>query len=254
MTDFSLEGKVAIVTGAAGGIGEAYARALAEAGAAVVAADVNAEAVAAVAERAGADGLNVVSAEVDVTDEASVAALAERARSDFGGIDVLVNNAALMMQIPREGLVDFPLDWWDRVLRVNVTGPLLCVRACVPSMIERGGGSIVNQSSAAAYYNWRPYGISKLALLGLTYGLAQDLGKHGIRVNAIAPGTMETAAVKDAVADTPGWWEQRAALAALGTTGDPRDLCGALVYLASDASRWTTGQTLNVDGGWIIRP
>jgi NAD(P)-dependent dehydrogenase (short-subunit alcohol dehydrogenase family) len=250
--DFSLDAKVAVVTGAAGGIGEEYVRALAQAGAAVVAADLDAEAVAAVAERLTAEGLRVAGCAVDVTDAESVTAMARFAGDEFGGIDVLVNNAALMMQIPAEELVDFPMEWWDRVFAVNLAGPLLCAKACVPSMIERGGGSIVNQSSAAAFYNWRPYGISKLALIGLTYGLAQDLGKHNIRVNAIAPGTMETKAVKDAVADE-AWWENRASLAALGTTGDPRDLCGAVVYLASAASKWTTGQCLNVDGGWIMR-
>jgi NAD(P)-dependent dehydrogenase (short-subunit alcohol dehydrogenase family) len=250
--DFSLDGQVAVVTGAAGGIGEEYARALAQAGASVVAADLNEQAVQAVAERLTGEGLRAAGCAVDVTDEGSVKAMAEFATGEFGGIDVLVNNAALMMQIPTEGLIDFPMDWWDSVFKVNLAGPLLCAKACVPSMIERGGGSIINQSSAAAFYNWRPYGISKLALIGLTYGLAQDLGKHNIRVNAVAPGTMETKAVKDAVADE-AWWETRANLAALGTTGDPRDLCGAVVFLASPASKWTTGQTLNVDGGWIMR-
>ena len=107
--------------------------------------------------------------------------------------------------------------------------------------------------SAGAFYNWAPYGVSKLALVGLTYGLARELGAHKIRVNAIAPGTMETQAVKDAVGEASPWWGERAKLAALGTTGDPRDLCGALIYLASPASKWFSGQTLNVDGGWIAR-
>jgi NAD(P)-dependent dehydrogenase (short-subunit alcohol dehydrogenase family) len=251
--DFSLEGSVAIVTGAAGGIGEAYSRALARAGASVLAADVNLDGVRLVAGRLAGEGLRVVACEVDITSPDSARAMAALAHSEFGGVDVLVNNAALMMQIPRKPLAEFPIDWWDRVMKVNVCGALICTQACVPSMIERGGGSIINQSSGGAFTNWAPYGVSKLALVGLTYGLAKELGKHRIRVNAIAPGTMETQAVKDAMgADSP-WWGERAKLAALGTTGDPDDLCGALLYLASPASSWFTGQCLNVDGGWIYR-
>lgn len=251
--EFSLQGKAAIVTGAAGGIGEAYSRALAEAGASVIAADIDGDRVAKVAEKLAADGLPVVPFRVDITSKESARAMTERARTEFGGVDVLVNNAALMMQIPRQPLAEFPIDWWDRVMKVNVCGALICTQACVPSMVERGGGSIINQSSAGAFYNWQPYGVAKLALIGLTYGLAAELGKHNIRVNAIAPGTMETQAVKDAVGEDSPWWGERAKLAALGTTGDPRDLCGALVYLASPASKWVSGQCLNVDGGWIMR-
>jgi NAD(P)-dependent dehydrogenase (short-subunit alcohol dehydrogenase family) len=252
--DFSLTGKVAIVTGAAGGIGEAYARALAEAGASVVAGDLQAAAVEEVAARLAADGLRVVAQEVDITSEDSAAALAEAAKREFGGIDVLVNNAALMMGIPREPLAEFPIEWWDRVMKVNVTGALICAQACVPSMIERGGGSIINQSSAGAFYNWTAYGVSKLALVGLTYGLARQLGPHKIRVNAIAPGSMKTQAVLNAVGgEESSWWAERAKLQSLGATGLPEDLCGALVFLASPASQWFSGQCLNVDGGWINR-
>jgi NAD(P)-dependent dehydrogenase (short-subunit alcohol dehydrogenase family) len=252
--NFSLEGKVAIVTGAAGSIGEAYARALAEAGASVVAADVNGEAVQSAVSRVAADGLPVVASEVDIASESSAKALVDKAKTEFGGVDVLVNNAALMMQIPRNPLAEFPIDAWERVMRVNVTGALICTQACVPSMIERGGGSIINQSSAGAFYNWGPYGVSKLALVGLTYGLARELGKHKIRVNAIAPGSMKTRAVLEAVGgEESAWWPDRAKLQSLPATGLPEDLCGALIYLASPASEWFTGQCLNVDGGWIMR-
>ena len=253
--DFSLTDKVAIVTGAAtGGIGEACARALAQAGASVLIPDVNEEAVKAAADNLAGDGLKVMATEVDITDEASAKAMADKARHEFGGIDVLVNNAALMMGIPREPLAELPIEWWDRVMKVNVGGALICTQACVPAMIERGGGSIVNQSSAGAFYNWTVYGVSKLALVGLTYGLARELGKHNIRVNAIAPGSMKTQAVVNAVGgeDSP-WWEQRGKLQSLPDTGLPDDLCGALIYLVSPASAWLSGQCLNVDGGWINR-
>jgi NAD(P)-dependent dehydrogenase (short-subunit alcohol dehydrogenase family) len=248
-----LEGKVAIVTGAAGNIGEAYARALAEAGASVVVADIEAERVQAVAERLTADGRRALATTVDITDEDSAKAMVKTATDAFGGVDILVNNAALMMQIPRVPLAEFPIDWWDRVMKVNVGGALICTQAVVPSMIERGGGRIVNQSSAGAFYNWAPYGVSKLAIVGLTYGLARELGQHNITVNAIAPGTVRTEAVVDSVgADSP-WWEQRAKLAALDRVGTADDLCGALLFLTSQASEWFSGQCLNVDGGWIAR-
>jgi NAD(P)-dependent dehydrogenase (short-subunit alcohol dehydrogenase family) len=248
-----LEGKVAVVTGAAGNIGEAYARTLAEAGAAVVVADIDADRVAAVAERLGGDGRRVVAATVDITSEESARAMVQTARDAFGGVDILVNNAALMMQIPRVPLAEFPIEWWDRVMKVNVGGALICTQAAVPAMIERGGGRIVNQSSAGAFYNWAPYGVSKLAIVGLTYGLAKELGKHNITVNAIAPGTVRTEAVVEAVgADSP-WWDERAKLAALERVGKAEDLCGALLFLTSPASEWFSGQCLNVDGGWIAR-
>jgi NAD(P)-dependent dehydrogenase (short-subunit alcohol dehydrogenase family) len=253
--DFSLTDKVAIVTGAApGGIGEAYAQALAAAGASVVVADIEGDAVKETASRLSADGRRTLASEVDITDPASVTAMVRTATDEFGGVDVLVNNAALMMQIPRVPLSEFPMDWWDRVMKVNVAGALNCVQAVVPSMRERGGGSIINQSSAGAFYNWGPYGVTKLALVGLTYGLARELGKDRIRVNAIAPGSMKTQAVLDSVGgeDSP-WWQERAKLQSLPDTGLPEHLCGALLYLASPASSWFSGQCLNVDGGWINR-
>jgi NAD(P)-dependent dehydrogenase (short-subunit alcohol dehydrogenase family) len=253
--DFSLNGKVAIVTGAApGGIGEAYAQALAEAGASVVVADIQSDAIQETESRLSGDGLAVVASAVDITDPDSVKTMVQTATSQFGGVDVLVNNAALMMQIPRVPLHEFPMDWWDRVMKVNVAGALNCVQAVVPSMKERGGGSIINQSSAGAFYNWAPYGVSKLALVGLTYGLARQLGEFNIRVNAIAPGSMKTQAVVDSVGgEDSDWWGTRMENQSIKTTGLPEDLCGALVYLASPAGKWFSGQTLNVDGGWINR-
>jgi NAD(P)-dependent dehydrogenase (short-subunit alcohol dehydrogenase family) len=251
--DYSLDGKVAVVTGAAGGIGMAYSRALAEAGASVVAADLDVQAVEGVASKLASEGLPVIATGVDISSEDSALAMAATARDAFGGIDILVNNAGLMMQIPRHPLVEMPIEWWERVMKVNVTGALICAQACVPCMIDRGRGKIINQSSAGAFYNWSAYGVSKLALVGLTYGLAKELGKHKINVNAIAPGSMETDAVRSVhPADSP-WWGERAQLAALGTTGAPEALCGTLVYLASSASDWVSGQCFNVDGGWIMR-
>jgi NAD(P)-dependent dehydrogenase (short-subunit alcohol dehydrogenase family) len=245
-----LDGKVAIVTGGAGGIGREYGRVLAENGASVVLADLDQEAAdAAAAELPG----NVIGVGADVTSQESTLAMAAATIDAFGGIDILVNNAALMAEIPQTPLVDFPLEWWDRVLAVNLTGPLLCCRACVPSMRERGAGKIVNQSSGGAFLNGRPYGISKMALLSMTHGLARDLGADKITVNAIAPGPIETeAGLAAQPADSP-WRAQVNALIPIKHRGLPEDLFGALLFLCSAASDWVTGQCINVDGGWVMR-
>jgi len=250
---FSLEGKVAVVTGGAGGIGREYGHALGEAGAAVVLADVKGDQAREAAEELEARGIHAIGVEADVASEESTAAMAAATIEAFGGIDVLVNNAGLMAELPQDSLVDYPLDWWNRVLDVNLTGALLCSRACVPSMIGRGGGKIINQSSGGAFVNPKPYGISKLALIGLTYALARDLGEHRINVNAIAPGPILTEAGLSMVPLDDPWREQHRASLPIKLDGRPTDLCGALVFLASSASDWITGQCLGVDGGWIMR-
>ncbi len=248
-----LDGKVAIVTGGAGGIGREYGRVLAENGASVVLADVNGEAAKSAAAELSADGGQIIGVGADVTSEEATLAMAAAAVEAFGGIDILINNAALMAEIPQTPLIDFPLDWWDRTLAVNLTGPLLCCRACVPSMRERGGGKIVNQSSGGAFLNGRPYGISKMALLSMTHGLARDLGADKICVNAIAPGPIETAAgLATQPADSP-WRTSVNALIPIKRRGMPEDLFGALLFLCGPASDWVTGQCINVDGGWVMR-
>lgn len=251
--DFSLEGKVAIVTGAAGGIGAWYARTLGEAGAAVVLADLDEQGAHRRAEKLEERGLRTLVVGVDITDPESVAEMARRTEEAFGGIDILVNDAALMGEIPKVRLSEFPLDWWDRVMNVNVRGALVCSQACVPSMRRRGRGKIVNQSSGGAWVSATPYAVSKLALVGLTHGLARDLGKDRINVNAIAPGTVVTEATERMFGPDDPFWEQRRQWNVLHQIGEPDDLAGALLFLASPASDWTTGQCLNVDGGWVMR-
>jgi NAD(P)-dependent dehydrogenase (short-subunit alcohol dehydrogenase family) len=248
-----LDGKVAIVTGGAGGIGREYGRVLSENGACVVLADINLESARAAAADLSTAGAPVIGVGVDVTSEPATLTLAAAAIESFGGIDILVNNAALMAELPQATLMDFPLDWWHRTLAVNLTGPLLCCRACVPSMIERGGGKIVNQSSGGAFLNGRPYGISKMALLSMTHGLARDLGPDKICVNAIAPGPIETeAGLATQPVDSP-WRKQVNELIPIRHRGMPGDLFGALLFLCSSASDWVTGQCINVDGGWVMR-
>ena len=250
--DFALDGKVAIVTGAAvGGIGEAYAKALADVGAAVVCADINEAGAKAVSEAIVASDGRALAVGVDIADETSVQAMVDRTIAEFGGIDILVNNAALMMQIVGAPALAFPPELWDRAFTVNVKGAWNCSRLAAPSMIERGGGSIVNQSSVGAFPAESVYGITKLALIGLTTTLARELGPSNINVNCIAPGMTQSEAGAVLTADGSPFYEAMKNRVAMPerARGAPGDLCGALLLFVSPAGRWITGQVLNVDGG-----
>jgi len=249
--EFRTDGKVAIVTGAAaGGIGEAYARALALAGAVVVCADIDGGG----AERAAAGiGEGASAVRVDITDPASVSAMVATTVDRHGGVDVLVNNAALMEQIVGEQLRTISLDRWNQILAVNLSGAMLCSQAVVASMAARGGGAIVNQSSGGAWASPGVYSLTKLAIVALTQALATELGPQGIRVNAIAPGMTDSAAGRRLIPEDSPFREMLRANAPLRPFGVPDDLCGALLLLCSDAGSWMTGQTLNVDGGWVMR-
>jgi 3-oxoacyl-[acyl-carrier protein] reductase len=245
------DGKVAIVTGSAGGIGEGYARALAREGARVVVADLNDTAGEAVAKQIVADGGEATFAKVDVSDPDSAAAMADLAVSRFGGIDYLVNNAAIYGGMKLDFLITVDWDYYKKFMSVNMDGALVCTRACLAAMTERGGGAIVNQSSTAAWLYAGFYGLAKVGVNGLTQQLATELGGSNIRVNAIAPGPIDTEAtrtttpsnmVKDIVKALP-----------LKRMGQPEDLIGMCLFLLSDEARWITGQIFNVDGGQIIR-
>jgi NAD(P)-dependent dehydrogenase (short-subunit alcohol dehydrogenase family) len=246
------ENKVAIVTGAAQGIGEAYAKGIAAAGAAVVVADIDKERGAAVAEAIRASGGEASFVETDVGSNESSQALAEACVAKYGGIDFLVNNAAIFKTMKLGSLLTVDWDYYERFMSVNMNGALRCVRACFPAMKKRGGGSIVNQSSTAAWMGVGYYGIAKLALNGITQSLARELGPHGIRINAIAPGPTDTEASRTVVPEAA--LKQILAAMPLSRMGQPDDLVGTLLFLLSDASAWMTGQVLNVDGGQIMRP
>jgi NAD(P)-dependent dehydrogenase (short-subunit alcohol dehydrogenase family) len=253
--DWSLEGKVAVVTGAAkGGIGEAYARTLAEAGAAVVCADMNADGAATVAAELTAAGHRALAVKVDIADESSVASMVQAVEGAFGGVDVLVNNAALMADLVMTPAMDYSRAHWDRAFSVNVAGAWQCAKAVVPSMKTRGGGRIVNQASAGAFPAESVYGITKLALVGLTTTLARELGGAGITVNCIAPGITSSTAGKMLTPPDGEFRQAIEAKAALRAVGEPAELCGALLLLCSPAGAWMTGQVLHVDGGWVLRP
>lgn len=257
MDQFRLDGKVAVVTGAGGrgnSIGRAYALGLAEAGAAVVVADLNHDGAQAVAEEIISAGGKAIAAQVDVADEAATLSMAAAATKAFGGIDILVNNAALMVDISYDNCETISMEAWNRAFAVNLNGALLCARACIPSMRARGGGRIVNQTSGGAFPASGLYGISKLALVGLTTTLAKQFGKQGITCNAIAPGNVKSDAGKMLVPDDSPFIKFLEATCAMRPRGEPDELVGALLLLCSPAGEWITGQTIHVDGGWILRP
>ena len=250
-TTFDFGGRVAVVTGSAGGIGRAYAEALAAAGASVVVADIDADGAASVAEGIRVSGGSALGVAVDVADPASAAAMAQAAVDTFGGIDYLVNNAAIFGGMKLDFLVSVDWDYYKKFMSVNMDGALLCTRAVYRKMAKRGGGAIVNQSSTAAWMYSNFYGLAKVGVNGLTQQLATELGGQNIRINAIAPGPIDTEAnrtttpqemVADIVKAIP-----------LSRMGEPEDLVGMLLFLLSDQAKWITGQIFNVDGGQIFR-
>jgi NAD(P)-dependent dehydrogenase (short-subunit alcohol dehydrogenase family) len=248
----STDQQVAVVTGAGRGIGREYALALAAAGFAVAVADLNADGAqetAALIEKGQQRGAAFT---VDVSDQASVQALAADVRARFGTVHVLVNNAAMYHSIRLDSQMDVDIEYWRTMFAVNVEGVLLCTQAFAPMMIQQEYGRIVNQASVGAYLGGGgAYAVSKVALLGVTQGFARELGQHGITVNAIAPGLVFTEATLATVAEAAQ--DAMVARAAIPVKGQPRDLTSALLYFASQDSRWVTGQTLIVDGGLTAR-
>jgi len=245
------DGKVAIVTGAARGIGEAYAKALAHEGARVVVADLDDEGASKVAASIEADRGIAAATKVDVSDPESTKAMAAFAAERFGGIDHLVNNAAIYGGMKLDILLTVDWDYYKRFMDVNLNGALLCARACWPAMKERGGGSIVNQSSTASWMYAGYYGLAKVGINGLTQQLARELGGSNIRINAIAPGPIDTEATRNTV--PPQIMEQIVSQLPLARMGTPDDLVGLCLFLLSDEASWITGQIFNVDGGQVFR-
>jgi len=254
--NFDLTGKVAIVTGAGGrgnSIGRAYAIALANAGASVIVADLNGEGAERVADEITGLGGKAVSAQVDIVDPASVQAMVARATEAFGGVDILVNNAALMLEMGASATISTGKSDFDKFMAVNVWGAINCTQAVAGSMAQRGGGAIVNQISAGAFPAQSLYGITKLALAGTTTTLAAELGGQKIRVNAIAPGMTKTDAGLAMTPDDSSFVQAAMNRCVIQPRDTPDALCGALLLLVSDAGRWMTGQILNVDGGLVQR-
>ena len=241
-----LEGKVALVTGGAQGIGRAIAVGLAEEGARIVVADLErAEETA----KAYADGVGLT---VDVAEEAAVAQMVEDTVARCGSIDVLVNNAGLYASLAMRPFTEIPLEEWRRVMDVNVASMFLTCRAVVPAMRERGGGAIVNISSGTPFRGvpfLLHYVTSKGAIVAFTRALARELGKDAIRVNCVAPGFT----MSDGVKQHPEVIEQLRDVSVAARTiqrdQEPDDVVGAAVYLSGPAASFVTGQTIVIDGG-----
>ncbi|WGF86606.1 SDR family NAD(P)-dependent oxidoreductase [Marinivivus vitaminiproducens] len=245
-----LSGKTILVTGASQGLGRHFALTLAAAGAAVGLAARNAGKLAGVQAEIEAAGGKAAAAALDVTDEASIAAAVEAVEAALGGIDVLVNNAGTAITKP---VLDQKAADWDAVVGTNLRGAFLVARTVAAAMRERGGGSIVNIASVLglmATGGVAPYAASKAGLIHLTEVMALELARHGIRVNALAPGYIETAINRDFFATKAG--EKLVARIAQRRLGQVGDLDGALLLLASDASRYMTGSVVVVDGGYRL--
>jgi 3-oxoacyl-[acyl-carrier protein] reductase len=243
------EGRVAFVTGAGAGFGRAFAAALAAEGAAVVVADIDTDAAARSVDALTAAGHRAHAVHCDVGDEDQVAVAVADAIAAFGGIDICINNAGLHLTKYNQPFSVLPRADLRALFEVNVIGVVNCSLACRPSMRERGGGVICNIASIAAHLTSTPYGVSKLAVRGLTVALAHEFADDGIRVNAISPGLVAT---ENAIADLPEDFvrEFRDEKQLVHRTGAVDDIVEAMLFLCSDAASFITGETLKVSGGY----
>ena len=241
---------VAIITGAGQGIGRAFARAFASEGAIAVIAERNGVAARAVAAEITASGSQALALETDVASPESIAQMVSAVETRFGRIDVLINNAGIFSTIKLRPFTEIPLDEWDEVMRVNVTGPFLMTRAVAPHMETRKFGRIINIASAAVTMG-RPgylhYIASKAALIGMSRSLARELGPYGITVNSILPGATDTEIERATV--TPAQKLAMIAMRCVSREETPDDLVGTALFLASAESAFLTGQSITVDGG-----
>ncbi len=248
---FGLEGRVAVVTGAGGGLGEGECLSLAAAGAAVACVDVDEERATRIAGAVEAAGGRALSVVADVSERSSVEAMAASVVREFGGIDILVNNAAVYPVRPWTEIAE---EEWDRVLAVNLKGYFLCARACRESMTARGRGRIVNVSSVTFFVGFKDlldYVSSKGGVVGFTRALAREVGPEGTTVNAVAPGAFPTDAEK-IHPDPEGYNQWILDQQSLKRRGRPEDVGSLVVFLASDAASFITGQTILIDGGWVM--
>ncbi len=245
---FDLTGRVALVTGTSRGLGQSFARSLARCGADLILTSRKQQDLLPFQEEIRAMGRKVVALELDVRDEVSIAKMAEQAQAAFGAIDILVNNAGCNVRKPA-----LEVSWqdWNRVLDTNLRGSFFVAKAIAPQMIARGYGRIVNIGSVTSVFGYAglaPYTASRGGIRQLTMSLADEWGRHGITVNCLAPGWFKTEQNKVLYED-PEWVEYLCERIPLKRPGAPGDLDGAIVFLASEESRYVTGQTLLVDGG-----
>jgi NAD(P)-dependent dehydrogenase (short-subunit alcohol dehydrogenase family) len=249
------DGKVAIVTGGGSGIGRATSLRLASEGARVTVADIDGDAAVAVVAEIEAAGGVARAQVVDVADDDAVRATVTDTVGAYGGLDVLHNNAAALDQNRNDqDVVTMDLATWERVMAVNLTGPMLGCRHAIPALLERGGGAIVNTASAAAFYGSRSllaYGTSKAGVVALTQYVATAYSDRGVRCNAVAPGVVVARESQAAAGGPMGDRLRRYTVGHLvGRLGYPEEIAAAVAYLASDDAAFVTGTVLRVDGGF----
>lgn len=243
--------KVAVVTGAGQGIGEAYAKALAREGAAVVIAEISEAQGARVAREIEDAGGRALFVNTDVASPDSARLMAQRSVEAFGGIDYLINNAAIFAGMRRESLLSVDYEYYKRFMEVNMNGALIVTRAVYKHIAARGGGAIVNQSSTAAYEAGNYYKIAKTGVNAITIGLAKELGPMNIRINAVAPGPTDTLATQTSV--PPERLQALLSSLPLRRIGTTDDIVKTCLFLLSDDASWVTGQTWCVDGGTVLK-
>ncbi|HPZ77218.1 MAG TPA: 3-oxoacyl-ACP reductase family protein [Thermosynergistes sp.] len=245
-----LKGRIVIVTGAAGGFGSEIGRIFAHEGASLVLADINYNAAESLANELKAQGTKAVAVSVDVGDEKQVYAMVNRAMSEFGQVDILINNAGMGRGAR---IQDITLDDWNQLLRLNLTGTFLCCKAVIDHMIARGYGKIVNMASICGQ-TARPVGVdysaSKSGIIGITRTLALQVAPYGINVNAVAPGPVATQIFER------NWPKETVdklkSTIPFKREGTPRDIANAALFLSSDEAGWITGEVIAVNGGAFI--
>ena len=244
-----LEGRVAMVTGAGRGIGEAIARALAADGAAVAVCDVDGTTAAGSAQRLSEGGARALAVQMDVTDSAAVRQAAERITRELGPIDILVNNAGWDKVEP---FVQSTEETWDKVIAINLKGPIRCARAVLDGMIERRRGKIISIGSDAGRVGSSGeavYSAAKGGVIAFTKTLARELARYNVNVNCVCPGPTDTQLLADVAAGNPRLADALKRAIPLGRLGQPKDIAAAVAFLASEGADFITGQTLSVSGG-----
>jgi NAD(P)-dependent dehydrogenase (short-subunit alcohol dehydrogenase family) len=253
--NLSFENKVALVTGAAAGVGLATARAFAQAGAAVVLADFKEDAVKAESRKLAAAGQKAIAIRCDVSDDTQVAAMVERTVTEFGRIDAAFNNAGVMAHIAPTA--ESTREEWDRVIGINLRGVWSCMKHELRQMQRQGSGAIVNNASVGALTGNPGIGsyiASKHGVIGLTRTAALEYIKHGIRVNAVNPGLIDTQIARDVVSGDEQAYAEIAKHVPIGRAGTPEEIASAVLWLCSPGSSYVVGHSLTVDGGMTIAP
>lgn len=251
MNQFCVKDRVVIITGSGQGLGRSFAKCFSAEGAKVIIAELDDQKAYAVQQEIRAAGGEAIAIPTDVTSVDSVQSMVDQVVDTYGRIDALINNAAMAAVLGRQFFAEIPVDEWDAVMAVNVKGTFLCCRAVAQHMIATGRGRIINMSSttvAMGRINMLHYVSSKAAIVGMTRSLARELGPHGITVNVVYPGLTP----HEGIADYPAAAiESIKLLQCIPQIETPDDLLGVMLFLASDASRFMTGQSLVVDGGSV---